>query len=180
MCYRERYTSEIWEKLHLNGGVLDMYNDFCCGSDYLKAVKDGQISPNDMVLLFSINGAQLYRNKKSDCWIYIWVILDLPPDKQYKMKHVLPGGLIPGNPQHLSSFMYPGLYHVSALQHEGLSIYDGFQQVVTSYPVPGYLFLFFLLSYLITLLYRLRSFGSRRFGSPRCHHLATSTIAHWL
>src|ERR1700722_4056730 len=52
--------------------------------------------------------------------------------------------------------------------------------LVMSYPVPVIFFLFFPLSYLITLLYRLRSFGSRRYESPRRHHLATSTIVNWL
>jgi hypothetical protein len=31
-----------------------------------------------------INGAQLYESKQSDCWIYIWVLLDLVLDLRYK------------------------------------------------------------------------------------------------
>jgi hypothetical protein len=42
-----------------------------------------------------MDGTQLYAHKASDCWIYIWVIMDLSPDEHYKKRHVLPGGFIP-------------------------------------------------------------------------------------
>ena len=110
---------------------LDIYDDFTCGSDYLRAVQTGQIAPGDTVVLFSIDGAQLYKNKKSTCWMYIWVILNLAPDKRYKVKHVLPGGFIGGplGPKNRDSFLLPGLYHVAALQREGLIIWDGSRQI---------------------------------------------------
>src|ERR1700722_4684401 len=54
------------------------------------------------------------------------------------------------------------------------------REMLRAIPFRVIFFLFFLLSYLITFLNRLHSFGSRRYGSPRCHHLATSTIAQWL
>ena len=37
------------------------------------------INCTDMILMLSIDGAQLYAHKASDCWIYIWIILDHPP-----------------------------------------------------------------------------------------------------
>src|SRR3984957_13918675 len=54
------------------------------------------------------------------------------------------------------------------------------REMLRAIPFWTIFFLFFLLSYLITFLNRLHSFGSRRYGSPRCHHLATFTIAQWL
>lgn len=43
------------------------------GDDYLL-----QVTPNlgshDTALTFSADGAQLYQNKKSDFWMYVWVI----------------------------------------------------------------------------------------------------------
>ena len=77
--------------------------------------------------MFSIDGAQPHRNKDLDCWIYIWIILNLAPDQRYKIRNILPGGIIPGpnNPKHLDSFLFPGLAHASALQKEGLHIWDG-------------------------------------------------------
>ncbi|KAJ3560208.1 hypothetical protein NP233_g10989 [Leucocoprinus birnbaumii] len=59
--------------------------------------------------------------------------MDLPPDLWYKKHHVLPGGFIPGpgKPKNLDSFLFPGLYHISALQQEGLRVFDvGMHQVI--------------------------------------------------
>ena len=107
-----------------------VYDDIFCGSDYLDAVQNGDINDYDTVVMLSIDGAQLYRNKKSDCWIYIWIILDLAPDQRYKIRNILPGGVIPGpgHPRNLDSFLLPGLAHVSALQKEGLQIWDGYNR----------------------------------------------------
>ena len=70
-----------------------VYDDIFCGSDYLEAVENGVINDYDKVVMLSINGAQLYRNKKSDCWIYIWILLDLAPDQRYEICNILPGGV---------------------------------------------------------------------------------------
>jgi hypothetical protein len=76
--------------------------------------------------MFSIDGVQLYAMKVSACWLYIWVILNLAPERWYKKKHVLIGGFIsgPNNPKNLDSFLLPGLQHLVALQKEGLRIWD--------------------------------------------------------
>ena len=105
--------SEIAEK-----GCLDKYSDVLHGSDLTNAFKDGHIRENDIVLMFSIDGAQLYTKKASACWIYIWVLFNLSPDRQYKKKHVLIGGFIsgPNDPKNLDSFMFPGVSHLAAIQ----------------------------------------------------------------
>ena len=76
--------------------------------------------------MLSIDSAQLFEKKQSDCWIYIWVLLDLAPNLWYKKKYVLPGGFIPGpcKPKNLDSFLYTGLHHLHALQADGLCIWD--------------------------------------------------------
>lgn len=118
MRYRQQCTEKTLEELIQNKGhKKSSYRDFFDGKDYLEAVQDGRISTDDMVLVLSIDGAQLYRNKVSECWIYIWIILDHAPEVQYKKRHVLPGGIIPGpnKPKNLDSFLFPGLYHLTAL-----------------------------------------------------------------
>ena len=94
--------------------------------DYLKAVNLGHISDNDISLMLSLDGAQLFWNKASDCWIYIWVNFNLPPDVRYKKKRVLIGGVFPGpnKPRIVESFLYPSFHHLIALQKEGLHIWD--------------------------------------------------------
>ena len=112
------------------------FDDVFSGTDYLEAVENGDINDHDTVVMFSIDGAQLYRNKKSDCWMYIWLILDLAPEKCYKIRNILPGGIVPGpgHPKNLDSFLFQGLAHVSALQKEGLHIYDSYhREVFTSF-----------------------------------------------
>ena len=130
MFYRWRKTQELRREREESGGITENYDDILSGDAYLEAVEEGTIREHDSVLMFSIDGAQLYRHKKSDCWIYIWIILDLAPDERYKVRNILPGGVIPGPeaPSNIESFLFPGLAHLSAIQKEGLGIWDAYHQ----------------------------------------------------
>ncbi|KAF8806951.1 hypothetical protein BYT27DRAFT_7292543 [Phlegmacium glaucopus] len=137
MSYRRRKTKEIIEELQLNDGHLKDIKDFLYSLEYLDAVRSGRIQPEDTVLMFSIDGAQLYSHKASDCWIYIWILFDMDPKLRYQVAHVLPGGIIPGpnKPKNCDSYVFPGFYHVAALQREGLRIWDASRnEVFTSSP----------------------------------------------
>ncbi|CDO77253.1 hypothetical protein BN946_scf184753.g3 [Trametes cinnabarina] len=125
MTYLYDKCAEIIQRLQEGAGIAQ-YGDFPSGSLLLDAVARGIITKQDVVLLFSCDGAQLYRNKQSDCWIYVWVIANLGPDKRYKKKFILMGGVIPGPkpPDDLDSFFFPGFYHVSALMREGLHVWN--------------------------------------------------------
>ena len=127
--YLHSRANQVIETLNKNGGALDEYGDICDGEDMVDCFACGDIGKNDFILMLSVDGAQLYQNKQSDCWIYIWVILNHLPETRYKKKYVLPGGIIPGpnKPKNLDSFLFPGLYHIAALQKEGLSIFDASQ-----------------------------------------------------
>ncbi|KAJ2930820.1 hypothetical protein H1R20_g6294, partial [Candolleomyces eurysporus] len=76
MSYRKKATQELIDNhtmLGANGSpTIDVpeYFDYLCGSDYLDAVVSGKITDDDVVLLLSIDGAQLYEHKASDCWLY--------------------------------------------------------------------------------------------------------------
>jgi len=124
MKYQTEKTQRLFTSMFENGGHIPVYKDFIHGGDYINAVPD--IGDHNMVLLLSIDGAQLYKRKQSDCWIYIWVIMDLSLGVRYKKSHILSGGFIPGpnKPKNIDSFLFPGLQHVSTLQKEGLSIWD--------------------------------------------------------
>jgi hypothetical protein len=113
--------------LHANGYQLPVLDDVFHGLEYLDAVRAGQISDDDILLMYSIDGAQLYRDKESDCFFSIWVILNLSPDLRYKKKYILPANFIPGpnKPANTESFLLPSFRHASALQKEGLKVYDG-------------------------------------------------------
>ena len=126
MLYRWRKTEEVLVELEATGELPDLLDNILCGKDYINLARNGKIKKFDSVLMLSTNGAQLYDNKQSDIWIYIWIILDLSPDKRYKIQNVLPGGVIPGPepPSDYDSFLFPGIAHVSALQKERLPIWD--------------------------------------------------------
>jgi hypothetical protein len=129
--YRPIRTRVIIEELNRTNGLISCYEDLLHGCDYLHAVGEGRIKADDMVLMLSLDGAQLYQNKSSDCWMYIWVIFDHSPDVRYKKRYVLPGAFIPGpnKPKNFNSFLYPGLHHLAALQKEGLRIWDGARKI---------------------------------------------------
>jgi hypothetical protein len=98
----------------------------------LAAVERGDITTDDMMLLFLIDSAQLYESKQSDCWIAIWIMLDHAPDGHYMKKCVLPGTFIPGpnKLKNVDSYLFLGLHHLAALQWEGLKIWDAHKDCV--------------------------------------------------
>jgi hypothetical protein len=79
--YRQSKTWELIHELQAKFGNLSSYDDFYSGSDYLENVRSGNIKDNNILLMLSIDGAQLYAHKASDCWIYIWVIMDFSPNE---------------------------------------------------------------------------------------------------
>ena len=131
MGHWARVMEPLLVKLRTRGSI-ETYNNVYMSSILIDAAVHGDLTPDDTVLMLSIDGAQLYESKKSDCWIYIWVLLDLAPDLCYKKKYVLPGGFIPGlnKPNNLDLFVYTGLHHLSALQNNGLRIWDCRMQCV--------------------------------------------------
>jgi hypothetical protein len=138
MHYRERTTADILEYARAHGGRLKEYSDTTCGRDYLTAVETGRIKNHDVIVQLSLDGAQLYRDKDSDCWIFVYIIHNLAPDLRYKKRFVIPAGFIPG-PEKMKdgdSFIYPILHHISALQNEGLRIWDASTENHISHSTP--------------------------------------------
>lgn len=134
----------LYRQARTGGDETGDYDDIFSGEAYLDAVDDGTIKEHDTLLMFSIGGAQLYRDKKSECWIYIWILLELAPGERYNIRNILPGGIIPSpkSPEHLDSFLFPGLAHLSALQKEGLRLWDSYNQRL----ILSYLFLLLVLA----------------------------------
>ena len=85
-----------------------VYDDIFAGEDFIALSQDLQLTINDITVSFSIDGAQLYQNKKSDTWIAIWIINDYSPSSRYKKKHILPAAIIPGpnKPKNIDSYLF--------------------------------------------------------------------------
>ncbi len=135
LSYRDRKTKEIFETYNSLENASDrVYDDVFCGSDFRKLATDLTLSADDFTVSFSLDGAQLYQNKKSDTWIAIWIVNDYDPTTRYKKKHVLPAVVIPGpnKPKNIDSFLFRNFFHLSALQREnngaGMRIWDELKQ----------------------------------------------------
>ncbi len=134
MRYRDEKTTQVLEALHADDDQI--YDDIFSGEDFLAMHERLDLTANDTAVMFSLDGAQLYQDKKSDTWIAVWIILDYNPKTRYKTKHVLPALIIPGpnKPKNLDSFMFRSFHHLSALQREnggsGLSVWDAGQKAV--------------------------------------------------
>ena len=46
--------------------------------------REGRIHDDDTPVMFSIDGAQFCRDKASDCWFAIWIVVNLSPDVRYE------------------------------------------------------------------------------------------------
>ncbi|KIL55130.1 hypothetical protein M378DRAFT_91369 [Amanita muscaria Koide BX008] len=137
MEYRHRKTVEISNQLIETNGVVPVFGDVFHGSEYLEVVRAGNINEHDTAILFSLDGAQLYRSKESDCWFFVWIVLNLAPELQYKKKHILPAGIVPGpnKPDNIESFILPSFRHLSELQKDGLMIWHGgLQKTIKTHP----------------------------------------------
>ncbi|KZT32395.1 hypothetical protein SISSUDRAFT_994105, partial [Sistotremastrum suecicum HHB10207 ss-3] len=127
MSYAARRVEEVKAFRRQNPGNPGSWTDLIDGDDFLAAVKRKHVNPaTDPILILSLDGAQLYRNKTSECWIFIWIILNREPALRYKKQYIMPGGFIPGpkKPKNIDSFLFPSLHHLAALQKEGLKVWN--------------------------------------------------------
>jgi hypothetical protein len=136
-AYRREATARI-QQLADEGGEISELKDYVDGLLYQGLIDEDTIKPEDVVILFSMDGAQLLKLKASDCWIYIWIVLEFSPEERFKKNiGVYPGGFIPGpnNPKNYDSFLFRGLHYLNALMNDGLGIWDASRRLsYTSHP----------------------------------------------
>ncbi|KAG6874707.1 hypothetical protein C0992_006918 [Termitomyces sp. T32_za158] len=126
MGYFFQRMRKLLDQLEL-GNHIDVFDDIACGSDIIEAVAKGNITEHDMLLMLSFDGCQIYRNKASDCWVYIWMFVNLAPGLRYKKKFVFPGGTLPGpnKIKDAQSYLHVGLHPIAAInRHGGLPVWN--------------------------------------------------------
>ena len=64
-------VEETLAKFEDMGFQLDSIGNILNGTEYLGCLYNGEIKVDDICVMFSIDGAQIYRNKLSDLWLYI-------------------------------------------------------------------------------------------------------------
>ena len=142
MHYLEKRLAELLTAVTGVSGRILVYDDTACGRELLDAWNNGRFGKSDIALQFSIDGAQLRSDQQSEAWVFIWVVHNLPPGMRYKKAFVIPGAIVPGpnKPGDLDSFLFPSLYHVAALQREGLRVYDAYLDMIVPRATPFILF----------------------------------------
>jgi len=126
--YHHRKIMEIIEAFNTENPDEFVHDDIFFGEHILDLCKT--FTEDDMTVVYSIDGAQLYQNKKSDTWIAFWIVMDIDPKTQYKNKCFIAALIIPGpnKPKNIDSYTFQSFHHLSALQHEndstGLPVWD--------------------------------------------------------
>ncbi|KAK1215025.1 hypothetical protein PQX77_022375 [Marasmius sp. AFHP31] len=128
--YRQQQTRRILEE-----GSLD-WSDVLHGSDYLRLVEGGEVDENTMVLMFSEDSAQLYRDKDSSTLFGIAISADLAPDVRHLENSVIPLFVVGGpNAAQHDSFSLLTLAHLAACQRRGFKVWDCLRdELITKYP----------------------------------------------
>ena len=137
MGYQERKTKEIFSVLAALENDLDnIYDDILCGEDILKLSETLNLTSDDTTVIFSLDGAQLYQDKKSDTWIGIWIIINYDPKIRSRKKRVLPAFIVPGphKPKLIDSYLFRSFHHLSAIQREnngaGIPVFNAAKNTV--------------------------------------------------
>ncbi|KAG6809463.1 hypothetical protein H0H92_016147 [Tricholoma furcatifolium] len=102
-----RRSEQLLQELRKNGeiGIID---DIPCGTDILLAVDRGDINPDDTVLMFSFDGAQIYHLR-------------------FKKHLIVPSSITPGlnKIKIVESCLFPSLHHVAAINKlDGLPVWN--------------------------------------------------------
>ena len=103
-------VAEMLDNLQTEDGSDIVYDDVLSGSEMQDLHERINITTHDTILSSSLDGAQLYQNKKSDTWISIWILHNFSPNQRYQKGHVFPGTIIPGpnKPKNIDSFLFRG------------------------------------------------------------------------
>uniref|UniRef100_A0A0W0F5I9 Uncharacterized protein n=2 Tax=Moniliophthora roreri TaxID=221103 RepID=A0A0W0F5I9_MONRR len=121
MCYlatKVQSVKEALEVLEDKTGADFIYNDYACEEAFLDFVEKHKLTEDDHILMISTNSFQLYKNKKSDTYIGIWVLKDLRQDQRVWKVNLMPAFNVPSpnKVKNLDLFLLLSLQHVSALQ----------------------------------------------------------------
>jgi hypothetical protein len=105
-------VEEMLDNLQTEDGADVVYDDILCGSEMQDLAKHINITAHDTVISSSLDGAQLYQNRKSDTWISIWILHNFSPTHRYWKGHIFPGTIIPGpnKPKNIDSFLFRGAH----------------------------------------------------------------------
>ncbi|KAK7019697.1 hypothetical protein VNI00_017997 [Paramarasmius palmivorus] len=118
--WKVEQVHEALEKLEDELAAEFVYDDHACGEDFLAMVERFNLTEDDHIVTISTDSFQLYKNKKSDTYIGVWILEDYSPGERVRKVNIIPAFNIPGpnKIKNLDSYLLTSLRHVSALQKE--------------------------------------------------------------
>jgi hypothetical protein len=126
-----RYRSEYISREGYN--TDDVIGDVFDGAQYRNLSQKGYFQDDrDIVLLGSVDGYQLFRQKCDDCWIVLFINANLPPDQRVKKENLLITSIIPGPkaPKDFNSFMKPIIEELCMLEGNFIKFINLFNCIV--------------------------------------------------
>ena len=139
MRYRDRKTTEVIEAFNAAQSSDELiFDDIFCSQDFQDLAENLSLTEDDTTVILSIDGAQLYQNKKSDTWFAMWIVVDYNPNTRFLKKRCLAATIIPGpnKPKITDSFLFRSIQHLSALQREnggmGMRAWDAVKKEIIS------------------------------------------------
>ena len=116
--YRHEYTSRE-EYISNDGKIGDVFD----GNRYKSLVALGLFPDyRDVALIASTDGYQLFRQKRNDCWIVLFLNANLPLSQRVKKENLMIIAVIPGpkSPKDFNSFLQP---LINELKHLESNVY---------------------------------------------------------
>lgn len=101
--YRHEYTSSE-EYTANNGKIGDVFD----GNRYKFLVESGLFPDyRDVAFIASLDGYQLFKQKRNDCWVVLLLNANLPPTQRVKKENLMITAIIPGpkSPKDFNSFL---------------------------------------------------------------------------
>ena len=106
--------------------IPGIYQDIFDGTLYQQHLSNGLFSDSrDIILIGSLDGYQLFRQKRDDCWVIMFINCNLAPDIRVKKQNLLIGAIIPGpkSPNNMNSFFAPIINKLKKLEGMYKSLY---------------------------------------------------------
>jgi len=89
------------------------------GTHYKSLVDSGLfLDYRDVVLMGSTDGYQIFRQKRNDCWIVLFINANLPPSEHVKKDNLMISAMFPGpkQPKNMNSFLWPLVEELKKLE----------------------------------------------------------------
>jgi len=110
-----RYRNEYVTSENYDNNIGDLFN----GNLYKELVDDGYFSnEQDIALIGSTDGYQIFKQKTDDCWIVMFINSNLSPSERVKKQNLLISLIIPGpkQPKNFNSFLRPVIDELKTLE----------------------------------------------------------------